>query len=521
MTLRHVVLLCLLWSSAAFAKPLIYCTDSSPEGFDPGLWDTFGTNNINRQMFEGLARFAPGGIAIQPRLATSWAVSTDARTFTFTLRRNVKFHQTPYFTATRDFDADDVLFTFGRFLDTQHPYNRAFHAQFLYPQNLGLARMVERLDKLDDHTVRFTLRRPNVTFLSNLAMAWAGIQSAEYGAQLLKTNRANDIDHFPVGTGPYRFVSYRKDDAVRMGANAYYWGGLPKTDKLVFAIIRDPVVRVQKLVAGECNVIAPVRDVDLTQIDRHPSLKVEKAPALNISYLSFNMRRPITGIREVRQALDLAIDRQTIFKAMFPRGDAIQAVGPFPPQIPGFNPALTNNYDPERAKQLLTQAGFPKGFDIDLWALPVARPTNPNGLLLAQLVQQDWARIGVRARILSYEWGEYLKRANAGEHDVYMSGWTGDTGDADDFLSPTLTCSASRDRVKFCNAEFDRLVDAARGETNTPKRMAMYRQAQEIFKRERPWIPIAHSTIYIPMQKDVMGFVMSPSGAVDFEHVQR
>lgn len=237
------------------------------------------------------------------------------------------------------------------------------------------------------------------------------------------------------------------------------------------------MVRVQKLVAGECNVIAPVRDVDLIQIDRHPSLKVEKAPALNISYLSFNMKRPVTGIREVRLALDLAIDRQTIFKAMFPRGDAIQAVGPFPPQTPGFNPALTNNYDPDRAKQLLTQAGFPKGFDIDLWALPVARPTNPNGLLLAQLVQQDWAGIGVRARTLSYEWGEYLKRANAGEHDVYTSGWTGDTGEADDFLSPTLTCSASRDGVKLCNTEFDGLVDAARGETNTPKRMAMYRQA--------------------------------------------
>ncbi|HLL11041.1 MAG TPA: ABC transporter substrate-binding protein, partial [Rubrivivax sp.] len=165
--------------------------------------------------------------------------------------------------------------------------------------------------------------------------------------------------------------------------------------------------------------------------------------------------------------------------------------------------------------------GKSKALEIDLWALPISRPTNPNGQLMAQMIQADWARIGVKARIVSYEWGEYLKRANAGEHHVYMSGWSTDLAAADEFLSPNLTCAASRGGIKFCNQEFDALVDAARSEVDIAKRLALFERAQLIFKRERPWITMAHSSVYIPLRKDVTGFVMAPNGSVDFEGVYR
>src|SRR5262249_34651747 len=139
-----------------------------------------------------------------------------------------------------------------------------------------------------------------------------------------------------------------------------------------------------------------------------------------------------------------------------------------------------NEYNPARAKALLAQAGFPDGMEIDLWALPVARPTIPNGQLMAQLIQQDWAKIGVKANIKTYEWGEYLKRANRGEHSVYMSGWSGETGDADEFLTPNLSCAANSSGVKFCNKDFEKLIDEARGTTDTARRLALYVQAQEI-----------------------------------------
>jgi len=511
----------LLLSFGVAAKPLVYCADASPEGFDPGLWDSASTNNVNSQMFQGLLGFKRGGTELEPQLATAWTIAPDAKTFTFTLRRGVNFHKTPYFTPTRQFNADDVLFTFGRFIDPKHPFNQAFPANFVYPQNLGLAKLIEGIDRVDDYTVRFRLKQPNVIFQTYLAMAFAGIHSAEYGAQLLKDGRANQINNQPVGTGPYKFKSYAKDDVVRMEPNPDYWGEKQKTTALVFSISREPNVRVQKLLAGECQVTAPLRDVDVSSLDGKPDVQLLKIQALNISYLSFNLKKPPVDKREVREALDIAVDRDAIFKALFPRGDAMQAVSAFPPAIPGYNKKLKNEYNPERAKQLLAKAGYPSGFEIDLWALPVTRPTNPNGQLMAQLIQQDWARIGVKAHIKTYEWGEYLKRANQGEHHVYMSGWSGDNGDADDFLTPNLSCAANQSGVKFCNPEFEKLINDARATPDPKKRIAMYEQAQEIFKRERPWITMAHSTVYIPVRKDVQGFIMAPNGSVDFEGVYR
>jgi len=511
----------LLLSFGVAAKPLVYCADASPEGFDPGLWDSASTNNVNSQMFQGLLGFKRGGTELEPQLATAWTIAPDAKTFTFTLRRGVNFHKTPYFTPTRQFNADDVLFTFGRFIDPKHPFNQAFPANFVYPQNLGLAKLIEGIDRVDDYTVRFRLKQPNVIFQTYLAMAFAGMHSAEYGAQLLKDGRANQINNQPVGTGPYKFKSYAKDDVVRMEPNPDYWGEKQKTTALVFSISREPNVRVQKLLAGECQVTAPLRDVDVSSLDGKPDVQLLKIQALNISYLSFNLKKPPVDKREVREALDIAVDRDAIFKALFPRGDAMQAVSAFPPAIPGYNKKLKNEYSPERAKQLLAKAGFPNGFEIDLWALPVTRPTNPNGQLMAQLIQQDWAKIGVKAHIKTYEWGEYLKRANQGEHHVYMSGWSGDNGDADDFLTPNLSCAANQSGVKFCNPEFEKLINDARATPDPKKRIAMYEQAQEIFKRERPWITMAHSTVYIPVRKDVQGFIMAPNGSVDFENVYR
>jgi peptide/nickel transport system substrate-binding protein/dipeptide transport system substrate-binding protein len=506
---------------AAQAKPLVYCADASPEGFDPSLWDSSSTSNVTRQIFNGLVDFVRGTTQLRPELATAWQIAPDAKSITFTLRRGVKFHSTPYFTPTREFNADDVIFTFSRMTDPQHPFHRAFAVPYVYAQSLGLAGMLDGIDRIDDHTVRFRLKAPNVAFLSYFSGAFAGIHSAEYAAQLLAEGRARAINNQPVGSGPYKFKSYRKDDVVRLLPHEGYWGGPQKTTQLIFAISREPAVRVQKMAAGECHITAPLRDIDIAALDKRREVVILKKQALNISYLSFNLKKAPTDQRAVREALDIAIDRDALFKVLFPRGDAMQAVSAFPPAIAGYNSELSNEFNPERARLLLAEAGLRGPIEIDLWALPISRPTNPNGMLMAQMIQQDWAHIGVKATIKTYEWGEYLKRANNGEHHVYMSGWSGDTGDADDFLAPTLTCAASRGGIKFCNAEFDRLVELGRATVDPEHRNGVYRQAQSIFKRERPWITMAHSSIYIPIRKDVKGFVMAPNGSMDFEGVYR
>lgn len=516
------LLLCLLGGAALAAKPLVYCADASPEGFDPGRWDSSSTANATRPIFQGLLAFKPGSTELRPELATDWTMSADARVFDFTLRRGVRFHRTSGFTPTRAFNADDVLFSFGRFIDPQHPFNRALPTPYVYPESLGLAQQIEAIERVGEHQVRFRLRRPNVSFASYMALAFSAIQSAEYATQLLREGQPQGLNNRPVGTGPFRFRSYVKDEVLRLEANPDYWGRPQRTQQLIFAIAREPNVRVQKLLAGECQLTSPLRDVDVATVARRPDVaQLHQIQALNISYLAFNLKKPLLSDRRVREALDIAVDRDAVFKALFPRGDARQAVNAMPPAVPGFNDSLRNEFNPQRARALLAEAGHPQGFEIDLWALPVARPTNPNGQLMAQLIQQDWARIGVRAHIKTYEWGEYLKRANKGEHDVYMSGWSGETGDADDMLAPNLSCAASKGGIKFCNPEFDALLERARASSDPAERVRLYREANALFKRERPWITMAHSTIYIASRKDVRGFVMAPNGAVNFEGVFR
>ncbi|WP_293762648.1 ABC transporter substrate-binding protein [uncultured Aquitalea sp.] len=500
-------------------RPLVFCAETAPEGFDPALWDSASTYNVTRQIFQGLVKFKRGGTEIIPVLATSWDISPDGLEYVFHLRKGVKFQTTDYFKPGRDFNADDVVFTISRWINPEHPFNKAFKTQLLGPNDYGLSQSVSAVTRVDPYTVKIRLKERNATFLSFLAMGFAGMQSAEYAGKLLAEGRAADINQYPVGTGPYQFKAYVKDSAVRYSANPVYWGKKQKTQNLIFAIVTDPQVRIQKLKGYECQLAAAVRESDLDSIEADKSLKVASTGATNISYLAYNLKRPQLAKRDVRVALDIAIDRDALFKALFPKGGATQAINPFPPSVWGWNSKNRNEYNPAKARQLLAKAGYPDGFVLNLWALPVQRPTNPNGKLMAQMIQQDWAKIGVKANIQSYEWGEYLKRAGQGEHDVYMSGWTSDSGDPDDFLWGTLSCSVSKDGQRFCNKEFDDLLQKARQTTDKKQRATYYLKAQDIFKRERPWITMAHSRIYIPMRKEVEGFVMNPNGSFEFEDV--
>lgn len=519
----HKLLLAACLSAAALpalaAKPLVFCAETAPEGFDPALWDSASTYNVTRQIFQGLVAFKRGGVEIVPALASKWEISADGLSYTFHLRKGVRFQHTDYFSPKRMFSADDVVFTVQRWIKPELPFNAAFKTQLLGPANYGIAQSVASVQKIDPYTVRLQLKERNATFLSFLAMGFAGMQSAEYADHLLQQNRAADINQQPVGTGPYQFKSYAKDSAVRLQANPDYWGRPQLTRSLIFAIVTDPQVRIQKLKGNECQLAAAVREADLDGLQTDRNIKVDSTGAMNISYLAYNLKRPQLANRDVRVALDIAIDRDALFKALFPKGGATQAVNPFPPAVWGWNGKTRNEYNPARARQLLAKAGYPDGFSINLWALPVQRPTNPNGKLMAQMIQQDWARIGVKANIQSYEWGEYLKRAGQGEHDVYMSGLTSDSGDPDDFLWTSLSCSVSKNGQRFCNQEFDQLLLKARQTNDRKQRTAYYLKAQDIFKRERPWITMAHSRIYIPMRKEVQGFVMNPNGSFGFEDV--
>jgi dipeptide transport system substrate-binding protein len=508
-------------AAAHAATTLIYCSEGSPEGFDPARYTAGTTFNASSQaIYNRIVEFEIGGTKVVPGLAEKWDISPDGLQYTFHLRKGVKFHSTDWFKPTRDFDADDVLFTFERMLRQDHPFNKATSPSpsFEYAQDLGLPDNVAKLEKLDPQTVRFTLKKVDAAFVANLAMDFASVHSAEYADHLLKTNAANDLNTKPIGTGPFVFRRYEKDAQIRYAANPAYWRGKAAIDNLIFAIVPDSAVRMNKLKTNECQISSFPKPAELESLKKDPNIKLQRENGLNIGYLSFNVQhKPFDNV-EVRRALNMAVNKKAIVDAVY-QGAGQVAVNPIPPTIWSYDKSVKDyEYNPEKAKQLLAKAGYPNGFETKLWALPVQRPYNPNGAQMAELVQADLAKVGVKTTIVKYEWGEYLKRAKAGESDIGMFGWNGDNGDPDNFLATLLSCAAvgGSNYSEWCDKEYDELVTKAKQTTNIAQRTKLYEKAQQVFKREAVWVPIAHSVVYQPMRKNVEGYKMSPFNSVQF-----
>ena len=282
-------------------------------------------------------------------------------------------------------------------------------------------------------------------------------------------------------------------------------------------------MRLAKLRANECQVSAYPTPADLPSIRADASLKMLDQPGLNIGYLAFNTQKKPFDDKRVRQAVSMAIDQKAILESVY-LGAGQPAKNLIPPIVWSYNDAVKPwVLDVAAAKKLLADAGYPDGFETDLWAMPVQRPYNPDARRIAELMQSDLAKIGVKARIVSYEWGEYRKRAQAGEHQMAQLGWTGDNGDPDNFFVPLAGCAAARpgggNIAKWCNQDFEALVNKAVTLTDQAERAKLYEQAQVIMREEAPFFMIAHSVAFQPMRKEVMGYVMSPFSRHIFDDV--
>jgi dipeptide transport system substrate-binding protein len=387
---------------------------------------------------------------------------------------------------------------------------------------MGLDKLITKVEKVDPYTVKFTLAEVNAPFIQNLAMEYASILSAEYTDQLLKDGKAADINQKPVGTGPFIFRSYTKDATIRFDGNPDYWKpNTVKVSKLIFSITPDPGVRVQKLKRDECQVMSYPRPADIAPLKADNNIAMPSQAGFNLGYLAYNVtHKPLDKV-EVREALDMAINKKAIIDSVY-QGAGQLATNPMPPTQWSYDKSLkVPSYDPEKAKALLSKAGFPSGFEITLWAMPVQRPYNPNGKLMAEMIQADWAKIGVKANIVTYEWGEYIKRAHAGEDDTMLIGWTGDNGDPDNWLGTLLGCDAvnGNNFSKWCYKPFDELVKKGRETNGQDARTKFYVQAQQIFAEQLPFSPIAHSTVYQPMSKKVTDMRIESLGYLRFDGV--
>ncbi|AWX14794.1 ABC transporter substrate-binding protein [Mergibacter septicus] len=512
----------LIISTSALASPktLVYCSEASPSYLSPVLaTDGASLDAGGAQVFDRLIAFKPGSTEIIPSLAESWDISPDGKTYLFHLRQGVQFHTNKIFKPTRNMNADDVIFSFNRQLDPHHPYHKVSGGHYEYFIGMDMPNIIDKIEKVDDYTVKITLKQPNAPFLANLAMDFASIYSKEYADQLLKAGTPTKLDTEIIGTGPFEFISYQKDANLRYKAFKNYWRGPAKIDRLVFSITPDATIRYAKLKKNECQIIPYPNPADINQMRKDPNIEILTKPGLNIGYLSFNLEKKPFDNLDVRKALSYAIDKKAILNAVYQGGGQV-AKNPIPPTMWSYNDDVKDyEYNPEKAKELLKKAGYPNGFTTEIWAMPVARPYNPNARRMAEIIQADWAKVGVNAKIVSYEWGEYLQRMKNGESPTGLMGWTGDNGDPDNFLAALLSCAAKdqgSNYAKFCYAPFDKLVKEAAQTTDYDQRVALYKQAQEVFKEQAPWVTIAHSTTYLPIRKEVKNYIVSPFGLHSF-----
>ncbi|NIX78298.1 ABC transporter substrate-binding protein [Microvirga terricola] len=503
------------------AKTLVYCSEGSPENFYPGVNTTGTSFDASTQIYSRVVEFERGGTQVQPGLAEKWDISADGTVYTFHLRKGVKWHSNKNFKPTRDMNADDIVFMFERQWKQDNPFFKVTSPNHSYFDDMGMPKLLKSVEKVDAYTVKVTLNQPEAPFLADLAMEFAAVQSKEYADAMLKAGTPEKIDQEPIGTGPFYLVQYQKDATIRYKAFNEYYGGKAKIDDLVFSITPDASVRWAKLQKGECHVMPYPNPADLDAMKKDPNVTVLEQAGLNVGYLAYNtQKKPFDDVR-VRKALNMAMNKKAIVDAVY-LSSGVTAKNPIPPSMWSYNDAVKDDpFDPEAAKKLLAEAGYPNGFETDLWAMPVQRPYNPNGKRVAELMQADLAKIGVKAEIKTYEWGEYRKRLQAGESQMGQMGWTGDNGDPDNFLHTLLGCDSAKgvsgsNIAKFCYKPFDDLVTKAKVTSDQKARTELYKQAQVIFKEQAPWFTVAHAVQLKPVRKEVVDFKLSPFGRHTF-----
>ncbi len=488
-----------------YGGTLIFGKGRDATRLDPADTTDGESSIVTENLFDKLVHFQEDSTALEPGLATSWDVSTDGKTYTFHLRPGVQFHDgTP-------FDAEAVKINFERQRKPLEGQQFEFWQSFFEP-------VVDAITVVAPLTVRITLKENDATFLSNLAMFSMGIVSpaslARYGA---------DVSRHPVGTGPFRFVKWDPNQKIVLAANETYWGGRPYLDKLIFKPVPENAVRLLELEVGAIHGMNGLNPDDTARVEANPELQFLQEAGMNIGYLAMNNERKPFDQVKVRQALNHAINKPALIKAFFADGRLGEAAkNPMPPTLWGYNDAIRDYvYDPARARQLLAEAGYPRGFEMELWALPVVRPYMPQGQRVAEAIQSDLAKIGIKTRITTYEWGTYLDKLGKGDHQAALIGWIGDNGDPDNFLFNLLGADNARkggstNYAFYRGAEANHLMRKARRVSDPAERARLYEEAQVVLHRDAPWVPLFHAKQMAAMRANVRGFTLHPTGKAHF-----
>jgi peptide/nickel transport system substrate-binding protein len=474
-------------------------------GLDPAIVTDGESFRVTRNIYESLLEYKRDSTEVVPGLAERWETSADGLTWKLALRRNVKFHDgTP-------FNAEAVVFNFERWMLESHPYHKGV---FEYWKSMfgGFPGFVKSVKASDDGTVEFVLEKPMAPFLANLAMPMFGIASPtavkKYGDDYFKN---------PVGTGPFRFKEWRKDDRIVLERNPDYWGEKALLDRVIFRSIIDNSARLLELQAGSIDLMEFLSPDDLPTVKNDANLQLVLRPSMNVGYLWWNVEKEPFGKLEVRRAIGHAINKRAIVDKLF-GGIGIAAKNMLPPSLWGYNDAVVDyEYDAAKAREYLAKAALPDGFKTKLWAMPNPRPYMPQPTKIAEAIQADLKAVGIEAEIVTMDWAAYLAKTRDGEQEMYMLGWTGDNGDPDNFLYWFFGQKETRSR--YFNAKAAELTAKAQAIFNQEERARLYRETQMILKEDAANVPIAHTTPPLAAKKIVKGYTPHATGGEKLDTV--
>jgi peptide/nickel transport system substrate-binding protein len=459
-------------------------TLADPVSLDPHRATDLVSAAVIANVCEPLVRYRPDGARPEGVLAVAWA-TLDARAWTFTLRSGVRFHD------GAPLDAAAVVANLERLRRA-----RAFPA---------------RAQAAGPSVVSLTLDKPNAGLLATLSQPFFCMQSPRALAEPKRAALS--------GTGPFRLQAVRPG-AVELTAVADHWAGAPRLRRVLFRRFASEEALAQALATGEIDVTSSIGQQRVDALRGSDRVTLDSKTGLNIAFLSLNNERKPLSDPRVRQAIARAIDRPALVREVL-GGHAEPARNPLPPSIWGFGSRTKElGLDPPAARRLLAAAGLPEGFETTLLTVNAPRPYLPAPLRVAERIRGDLAAVGIRARLREVPaWSEYLARASKGDYDLALLGWQADTVDPNDFLSALLGSEfvGSTNRSRYRSPAMDALLVQGRRGRDQKERAASYRQAQVLFQKDMPWVPLYHVSVFTAYRRNVRGIVSGPTGILRYE----
>jgi peptide/nickel transport system substrate-binding protein len=519
----------LLATGPAIAQTtFVFGGQGEPVSLDPAIITDGVSSRITRQIYEGLVKYKGPTTEVIPALAEKWEVNKDGTVWTFSLHKGIKFHD------GNPCDAAAIVWNFDRWRLSKHPQHenqiKAGQTFEYYEAQFGgfdEKSLITKVEAVNPQTVRITLKNPQGPFLANLAMFVFDIVSPK-----AVEKQGLNFGKNPVGTGPFKFVEWKVGQEVILEANKDYWdkAHAPKVQRVVIRNIKDNSQRLAALKAGEIHGFEGLNPDDVKVVRADPNLQIILRPTNTTGYVAFNYKVKELRDGRVRQAIAHAINKKAIVDALY-GGTGMVANQFQPPPLWGHNKELKDyEYNPERAKQLLKDAGFGQGLKeitwddgkkepLQFWYMPVSRPYYPNPKEISEAIAADLAKVGITVQLQTTDWAVYLDKRKNGQLPLYMLGWTGDNGDPDNFVC-YFFCSPGASREGFyANQQLTGVLMEAQKLTDQPKRAVLYRKAEQMIHDDVARIFIANNQPPLPFSKKVKGYVANPTGSEFFNTV--